>query len=490
MFNSIVEALVCHAEKKPRRICIVDDRGENTYEDIRELSIKCAEYMKMCGVKKGSCVVVECTQDSRFLICAFSCQLMGAIFVPVENKAIKERIDEILKETEAVLLLYDNNVTSHYNMMSVTDFFEGLSKLNTVQVVSDWNSENTEDVSEVLYTTGTTGKPRGIVLTNANNIAIAENIKYGTKMKDDSVELIPLPLSHSHGLRSCYADILNGSTIVLVSGVMNVKRIFELIARYKVSALDLSPNAAKILLKLSKGGLNGYASQIDFIQIGTAMLDENLKNELCNIFPNSRLYNFYGSTESGRVCVLDFNAERGKIGCIGSPARHAKCVITDEKRQIIRSSKENTGLLAISGKMNMKRYIGSEELTQEVMHNGYIYTNDIGYIDENGEIYVLGRIDDVINYKGIKIVPEEIETYVLKYNGVSDCACIGVEDELCGYIPKVFVVVKNKENFDASQLLKFLETYIESNKMPKLVEIIDEIPRTSNGKILRRKLRS
>lgn len=107
MFDSIVDALRYHAERNPDRICIVDDKGENTYEDVWKLSVKCAEFMKTCGVKKGSCVVVECTQDSRFLICAFSCQLLGALFVPLENKAVKERTEEILKETNAVLFLYE-----------------------------------------------------------------------------------------------------------------------------------------------------------------------------------------------------------------------------------------------------------------------------------------------------------------------------------------------------------------------------------------------
>lgn len=488
--GSIVEALAYHAQERPDRLCIVDEQGENTYQSIWELTLKCVKGYEKYGIAKSDSVVVECTQDARFLVCAFACQLAGAIFVPIENKATKERTKEILEETKAGLFLYAGDACGDSRGVEITAFFEETAALVLDESSRKHRFGRAADISEILYTTGTTGKPRGIVLTNENNVAIAENIRFGVQMKADSVELIPLPLSHSHGLRTCYADILNGSTVVLVNGVMNVKRIFSFLDTYQVSALDLSPNAAKVLLKLSKGEFSKYAAQIDFVQIGTAMLDETLKDELCEVFCHSRLYNFYGSTESGRVCVLDFHAERGRAGCIGKPAKHAVFIVVDEDKQRIDSSKEHMGLLAIAGKMNMKRYMGSDELTREVLQNGYIYTNDVGYMDEDGYVYVLGRNDDVINYKGIKVVPEEIEAYVMKYKGVVDCACVAAKDDLCGTVPKVFVAVEDEKSFEGAALLKFLADYVEVNKMPKLIEVIDEIPRTSNGKLLRRKLRN
>ncbi len=497
MVHSIADALIQHAAEQPDKLCIVDEKREYTYGEIAQLAVKCAAALRVREIAKDDYIVVECKQDARFLICAFACQLSGVMFVPVENKAAAERTTEMLFETKAKLFLYENRIETAVSAESIETFFEAVEQEDAVIAAAELarlcSTEGSgtvaEDACEVLYTTGTTGKPRGIILTNENNVAIAENVKYGTQMKEDSVELMPLPLSHSHGLRTCYADILNGSTIVIVNGVMNVRRIFELIERYHITALDLSPNAAKVLLKLSKGSFAKYAQQIDFIQIGTAMLDEALKEELCRTFPESRLYNFYGSTESGRVCVLDFNAERGKPGCIGRPAKHASFIVTDEERREIASNRENIGLIAIAGKMNMKGYMGLEELTREAMHDGYVYTNDAGYIDENGDVYVLGRNDDVINYKGIKIVPEDIEAWVLKFDGVRDCACVAVPDALCGQAPKVFVAVEDAGHFDTAELLIYLSEVLEANRLPKQAEVIDEIPRTSNGKILRRKLR-
>ena len=118
----------------------------------------------------------------------------------------------------------------------------------------------------------------------------------------------------------------------------------------------------------------------------------------------------------------------------------------------------------------------------------YVYTNDLGYIDEQGYVYMIGRKDDVINYKGIKIAPEEIEASVRKYPEIIDCACVPKEDKLSGQVPKLFVAVRDPETFQQKELFEFLKKHIDGNKMPKEVEIIDEIPRTYNGKIQRMKL--
>lgn len=487
MFQSIVGALKFHAKETPEKICVVDEHGETTYQMMWDDTKWLLAYLQELNVQKGDAIAVECTQDVQYLKLCMACQLMGGVFVPLEKNMPEKKASQILEEVNAKIF-FSKNIKSAKKIEYSIDKIEwgGVCK-RTDKSEPEEPDEN--DVAEILYTTGTTGKSKGIIISNANNVAIAENIIAGTQMKKDAVEIVPLPLSHSHGLRSCYADILNGSTILLLDGVMNVRHIFDLLKKYPVTAFDLSPNAARILLKLSKGKLKEYQDQISFVQIGTAALDEELKSELCDIFPKSRLYNFYGSTESGRACVLDFNKCRGKKGCIGKPAVHAEFMITDEKRTRIQSSISEWGLIAVAGKMNMLGYLHNDALTKEIMHHGYIYTNDMGYIDEDGYIYVMARADDVINYKGIKIAPEEIEEQALKYKGVIDCACVAKEDKMCGQIPKLYVRVECEKEFDITGLMDFLRGELEAVRVPSQIEFIDEIPRTSNGKKLRRSLK-
>lgn len=487
MINSVVEAVANMAASVPDKMCMIDELGEYTYgmvyDNIKKI---CCMLEREYSIKSGDTVVVECNQKAVFVQIDLACEWLGAVFVPVENKVVDEKIHDVVNEVEAVLFISENEHSVDVKSLLYAEIEAYCKKMHI------WEKEpdlpNGDELAEILFTTGTTGTPKGIMLTHKNNVAIAENIIYGTQMKKDSVELIPLPISHSHGLRTCYANLVNGSTIILTEGVTRVKSIFEMIEKYGISALDLSPSAARVLIKLSKGALANYKDQIDFVQIGTAMLDEELKKQLCELLSKSRLYNFYGSTESGRVCVFDFNLEQGKSGCIGHPAKNARFVITDENRNEIESSTENMGLLAIAGAMNMKGYYKNQELTDSIMRNGYIFTNDMGYIDESGCVYVMGRADDVINYRGIKISPEEIEGPARKFPGLVDCACVPLADAMCGQVPKLFVVMESGAETTQKEITEFLREYLEDNRMPKRIRFIDSIPRTANGKILRKKL--
>lgn len=483
MANSILEIIARNAEEFPERLCVVDESGEYTYSRLWKAIKRTALCLQELGVQKEQCVLVECTQNANYFICDFACNLIGAYFVPLEHNAAVDRVEAIQRETDAVLLICQGA----YAGVSRTVSFESVISENGKEI-SEWSMPNTEDIAEILYTTGTTGTSKGISVTYRNNIALAENICDGTKMQEGNVELIPLPLSHSHGIRCAYANFFNKGTVVLTDGVTKVLDIYRMIKRYEITAIDLSPTAATVLLKLTRGRFGEFNEQLDYIQIGTAALSEELKEALCKQFPSVRLYNFYGSTESGRSCALNFNSDDDRKYCIGYPTRNAKFIITDDERNEIHSDENHTGLIACAGPMNMKGYWKQPELTASIMKNGFIYTNDEGYIDERGYVYVLGRKDDIINYKGIKIAPEEIEEIVLQYKEIKDCACVPVPDKNAGQIPKVYLAVKDESTFNKTEFMRFLEEKIDGNKVPKQMEIINEIPRAFNGKIQRKKL--
>jgi Acyl-CoA synthetases (AMP-forming)/AMP-acid ligases II len=138
--------------------------------------------------------------------------------------------------------------------------------------------------------------------------------------------------------------------------------------------------------------------------------------------------------------------------------------------------------------MNMDCYWNNPDLTASVLRDNFILTNDLGYIDNEGFVYVLGRKDDVINYNGIKISPEEIEEVAIKYRGVKDAACVPCADKMAGQIPKLFISVEDKQSFEIKKLMNYFSDHLDGNKVPKIVEIIDEIPKTFNGKVKRREL--
>lgn len=485
MVRSIVEAVAGYAQMTPDKFCLADAKKEATYGEYWSYIYGYAAHLKEIGVAKGDNVVVRNAQNMETLICGLAIQLTGAVFVPVEKNAADSRILEIIESTQAVCYIAAK-------ALEVPCLYEKMTGVTTYQAAqADFETfayPNAEDTAEILFTTGTTGKSKGIELTHKNVVAVAENVIDGVEMGKENVELIPVPVSHSHGLRRYYANMLNGSAAVILDGVIFTGKVFDRIEQCKVTAIDLVPAALSALFKLSGDRLGDYKDQLEYIQLGSAAIPEPDQERLRRLLPHTRLYNFYGTTESGCSCILDFNAHQDKKSCIGRPTCHSHFIFADEQGNPIEASEENPGFLACAGDMNMKGYYQSPKLNEETIRNGYIYTKDLSYMGEDGFIYMLGRQDDVIITGGSKVAPDEIEGIACEFAGIADCACIPVDSPILGKEPKLFVELERGAIFDESAIYQFLKDRLEAYKVPKLIEQIDKIPRTYNGKIQRKEL--
>ena len=505
---SIVENLARNSVKNPDKLCLADAGRSVTYKEAWDTICGLAMELDRRGVSKGSRVVIECDQSVDYMLWILAIQLLRAISVPLEKNAAVGRIVEIAVESEAVLHIGAREIEEltlpHLDIGSASAFalgqiIDGVYR-GPIEDLDLIEFPKSEDVAEILFSTGTTGKSKGIVLTHRNDVALAENVCVGVRMKPDNVELIPMPTSHSHGLRRTYGNLANGSSVVFADNIMLLKNVFKLMDEYHVTSMDLSPSMLSIFFKLSKDRLGDYADVLDYIQLGSAPLSEEDKAHLSRILPKTRLYNFYGSTEAGCSCLMDFNADgagsgsnttensKRPAGCIGRPAVNAEFIVVDENRNPIKSSRDNLGFLASRGAINMKEYFKAPELTASATDGEYIYTKDLGYIDEDGYVYMLGRKDDVINFGGVKISPEEIESQVIKNEIVRDCACVPMDDPMTGQAPKLFIALEPDAEYDAKAFKSFLTEVLDANKQPKIVQIIDCIPRTFNGKIKRNEL--
>ena len=541
MYSTIPEWILHHAAASPDRLFAADETGSYTYKEALSRIADGVSRLREMGIHPGDRVLLECTQNKDFILALLVCHMSGSVFVPLEKRAAVTRIREIADDTEAVLLISDRDPAAGCAFLEISKLISGsvaadssdassvsdtsntsctsgvsdtsdtscasgvsdTSNTSCASGVSDttdssaWESAlrssfpdlpGADDTAEILYTTGTTGASKGIEITHRNNLALAENVAFGTEMREGNVELIPLALSHSHGLRSVYANLFRGGSLIVTDGVSKVLSVYDMMRNYHATAMDLSPTAATVLLRLTRGRFSIFNEQLDYIEIGTAALPEDLKEELLRMFPDVRLYNFYGSTESGRSCLLNFNSSDNRKYCIGYPTRNSRFIVVDDERHEIVSSENHTGLLACAGPMNMKGYWKHPELTEEALIGGVLYTKDEGYIDGEGRVYCLGRKDDIINYRGIKIAPEEIEEKAAPFSGITDCACIGLPDPSAGQIPVLCYTTK-KAQLDETALMSFLAGQLEKERLPKRIIRCESIPRTPNGKIRRGELK-
>ena len=490
-FTTLFEAVRYHAEHTPDRYALIDPKAPHTFSQFLEQILAVRSGLASLNVNRGDRIICECTQDASFMALNLACSLNGSVFVGVERKVANQRLLEICEQTEAGLVLtLRDRPDLPVRTMTMKQFFADHCGSADLPSYKELPLPQPEDICEILFSTGTTGKSKGVLLTNRANVANAQNIIAGTQMEEDTVELMPLPLNHAHGLRTAYAHLLNGSTCLILNGITLPRVVLNKMQEYGANAMDLTPSACEMLIKTAGDSLHTLSSGIRYIEVGAAFLPEGTKEKLRECFPSSRLYNFYGSSESGRCCVLNFQEVTDRPGCIGKPVPNASFCFLDEDFHAIESDAEHTGILACRGTMNMSGYWKEPALTQETVRDGYVVTADLSYMDSDGYIYVLGRRDDVINYKGIKISPEEIEEVALKCDLISDCACVPMKDELAGQVPKLYIVLNPDRQADYSdeKLFGYLKERVDDNRMPRQIERIDAIPRTYNGKIQRRKL--
>lgn len=484
--NSIVHELAKNAVKYSDKIAVIADGDKITYGQLwKEVQGFCT-YLKKNNIGKGDKVVVKSGHTISYVVSDFAIHLLGAIHVPTEKTLGNDGLDVIVDEMEAKAVV----ATADYFSDILTVDSEKVREIAVANVPEVEISEfpDTNDVADILFTTGTTGKSKGVMISHRAIVGVSENVIYGANITDDNIYLVPVPINHASGIRKIYVTIATGGTVVLLDGFMNMKKFFALIEEHNVTSILLPPSAIRILLKLGRKKLAQYSEQLDHIHTGTAPLAEADKERLCETLPNTKLYFAYGSSEAGCVSMYDYSKFKGLASCVGRPNHNANIVIVDDNRQPMEATRDNPGTISISGKMTMEGYYNEPELTAGVLENGFVYTSDLGYIDENGFVYVLGRKDDVINIGGLKIAPTEVEGVALKYPGISECACFGVTDAK-GDISVKMNVVMEKGDLDYNEFRKFIAQSVEAFKIPKDVEVVDEIPKTSNGKINRKLLK-
>lgn len=485
MAASVVEKIYEHSFAAGNKTAIIADKGAVTYSELWEKIKQFYVGLRRRGLKAGDCVVVQTEHTSFFVFALFAVHLSGAIFVPVNQSASNGYYQELIKTTGAKLIIARNKI----DVDAETVFYDQLADIGCTSDSDVPRLPTGDQSADLVFTTGTTGKAKGVEIQHSALHAGVENIIVGYWTEEDIKYLLYGPFNHTFTLRRLYSLMYTGNTAVLMDGLTDIKCFFDMLDEHGINATHMQPSAIRMFLKLMKRKLSEYSGQFKFIETGTAPCPEVDKEQMCQLFPNTRLSFGYGCSESDAVARYNYSQYKGKASCVGKPTANAKILIVDENRKIIESSHDNCGLIACKGPMNMKGYWKEPELTDEVMRDGILYTKDIGYFDGEGFLYVIGRVGDVINIGGIKVAAKEIEDRVLFFPGIADCACIAVDDELSGQAPKLFVVMDDNECFSPGKLKAFLAEVLEPYKLPKHIVQRRDLPKTYNGKIQKNNLK-
>lgn len=481
--ESIEEYLSKFAKEAPNKLAVIVKDTYTSYEQLWKEVQGLAYYLKTdCEVERGDRVVVKASQTLSYVISYFATHLAGAVFVPLEKNIPDNKAVEIIEETDAKIYI-SNIAIEKEGLRNIA--IKAVEALAETYFNSSWEYDFPSgiDSADIMYTTGTTGKAKGVEVTHSVLLATAENYISGFEIKRDNVIAVPGPMNHVNPLRKLYMSIMNGSTIVILNGLISMKAFFHALDEQGVTSLCLPPASLRTIWHFSQNKLADYAEQIDFVECSTAPVTESDKETLRKQLPKSRLYNNYGLSECGAMVMYDFNRYRSKgQGCVGVPMINSQVVIVDDERKEIISSKDNVGLIANKGPINMKGYWKAPEITSQVKENGYIYTNDIGYFDEEGFLYVIGRKNDTINVGGLKVEPTEVEEAAFLTGDIHECICVAVDDGITDSALKLLVVMKEGKKFDKKRIAGFLQKSLDAYKIPKIIEEINEVPKNYVGK--------
>ncbi|MDO4197513.1 MAG: class I adenylate-forming enzyme family protein [Erysipelotrichaceae bacterium] len=478
--KTIVQRIFEHGSLIPEKTAIIVEDRITTYADLCRMISSYADILKDWGVKKGDRVIVQAVHDERCVAMYYAVHLLGAILVPVEKNAPEYRVNEIGEDVEAVcsvsLKKYDRENAHEYDELSV-DFTYNYPK----------EFPSLDDPCEMVFTTGTTGKSKGVLLIHKNISWYAYTVAKAVEMKKDNRFFITTPLNHAGGMRRTHLSLANGCCVVYLDGLINIKKYFEIIEKYEVTSLYLPPVAIRVLINTSKDQMNRYADRIDFVYSSSSSLPVGDCAALRKLLPDTRLYNAYEASETPGVSVYDYNCDDFNNICMGKPNDGVEMKILTDEGMISDSNVQ--GQICVKSPMNMLKYYGSEELTASVMKDGWFVSNDLGQFNDKGEILYLGRKGDVINIAGYKIAPTDVEEKALLSDMLKECICIEDINAKGFSSLKLLVVPKDKDTFNAKELISFMSNYLEPYKLPKSVDIIDEVNKTFNGKIDRKSYR-
>ena len=477
--RSIVKCIYNNGLTAPQKNAVIATDRTVTYLELWN-AVTCANhFLKAKGIKTGDRVMLEADHTAEYLACCYGIHLAGAVHVPIENKAPDSRFDEIAQEIKPALILKGSHPLEQL----------GITLEEAVKTEYDDYVFPTEDLlQEILFTTGTTGKSKGVMITHYAQMNMCESQNAVLNYSIDNVWMIPTPMNHAAGLRKTHMSMVRGSTVLLMNGFRDLKKFFANMRDHKVTSLYLPPAAVHYILTLAGKELAKYDEQLDFLYSSSAALPGGDKEKLISLLPHVRKFDAYGGSEVGAVVYIDYNAVKGDGTCVGRPNPGVDVFIVDEDYEPKPgASKEDPGIIAIRSNTVTSGYWGEPELTAKTIVDGVIYMTDLGYIDKDGYLFLVGRRDDVINVGGLKVAPTEVEDVALRYEGISECVCIPYKDPQMGVCVKLLVCMKDNCNLNIEDLTKYLESKLEGYKIPKFFEKVDEIPRTFNGKIDRRK---
>lgn len=483
-------------QKENNKIAIKHGDKKITYRQWYENSKRLSEILKSNITKNTLNIALFFPNSINYAIAYFAIQFLGKVIVPIGVQAKQPEITSTLEYCEIDIAITDTahlefvtNIVNEYKHRVViynihTDkLFEGdadkdfISKSDMVEFKC-----SEDDVAIMLHTSGTTNNPKRVMLTHSNLINNIESNIQSLKLTLNDKVLIAMPMFFGYcNTAQFLTHLYLGASMVILDSVFLPKQFFQIVERERVTNFTGVPSMLLMLLDYRYANNYDYSS-LRYICFGGGQMPVEKLKLLIEKYPSIGFVQTYGQTEcSPRVTALLPDYALSKIGSVGTPIPNVKIQIVNENGESL--TRNQIGEITVNGANTMKGYYKQPKITQQTIQHEWVYTGDLGYIDDDGFLYLTGRIKNIIISGGINIYPEEIEQILLQYNNVTDVCVVSAEHPLLGEIPIAKLVLKSP--ISANELKEYCSDKLADYKIPVRFEILDELPKTYNGKTKR-----
>ena len=490
--------------RAPGHIALVSGEERVTYAALHDAVLRCVAALRASGIGKGDRVGYLGLNSADYVILMQAALRIGAVTVAVNWRLVAREISYILNDAGIALLLTEADrlpmVGTTVPLVLLTDsrhegrpaFRAWIAGFPPDSIMADLAAG---DVAFQLYTSGTTGHPKGALLTHGSMTAAVDQARLigeaWSKWGDTDVALVAMPQFHIGGTAWTIQALNSGGTAVLLAKA-EIGDIIDAIERHRITKMFAVPAVLGMILAHPRAATADLTSLTALLYGASPIPLDTLKRSMA-LFPNARFVQMYGATEtSGTIVYLppedhDVAGTPRMAGC-GKPYPQVALRVVDGEGLDLPPGK--VGEILVRSPMVMKGYHNLPDATASAFAGEWLRTGDAGSLDADGYLYLFDRVKDMIVSGAENIYPAEVENALHDHPDVRDCAVIGVPDPRWGEAVKAIVVRAPGAEIDAAELIAFARTRIAGFKVPKSIDFVDDLPRNASGKILKKELRS
>jgi long-chain acyl-CoA synthetase len=492
---NISDAFKFAAQHSPDKKALIYGNDSYSYGEMNRAIDGIAHYLARLGASKGTRVSLYMSNRPEWILFYYGIARLGAIPVCVPGAYLKDEMTEIVNNSRSSILVTSEDHASQLPgskdipaidatvLVEEDEAFQSLLRKEGDDPRPFASATQGEDPGSILYTGGTTGTPKGAVLSHGNLLYSAQNVAYHERMVPEDVGICFMPLNHvfaqCHIMNTFFC---NSGTLILFSA-FDMDNVMDAFTRHRVTRFYAVPTIYIRILN-AKETRKPLESLRYAFSGGTSMPSEIVRRwiEAFGI----PIHEAYGMTEAAS-CVTFNHLFRHKIGSIGTPAGivEVKIVGPDDRKMPVGEQ----GEIVVRGPNIMKEYFDQPEETAAVMRNGWFHSGDVGLFDSEGYLYIVDRIKDIIITGGENVYPKEVEDLLHRHEAVNECGVVGLPHEEYGEAVTAFVSLKPGATAQPDELIAFCKKRIANYKVPKAIHIVKELPKSPQGKILRRALR-